>query len=154
MHHRTRELGYVITLLRLGRNIVHPGQAVDQLTHALRTASLAEDDGAEDQLVVTALVHDIGKGLNEERHGEVVAEIMRDRLNGLYCELLRVHGLYVASVNHRWPWPDHSEGDEDLHAMALNFARWDHEALQPGPMRPFEHFLSRLEDIYEAKHLT
>jgi gamma-butyrobetaine dioxygenase len=36
------------------------GEGVTQLEHALQTAALAEAEGAEDSLVVAALLHDIG----------------------------------------------------------------------------------------------
>lgn len=39
---------------------------VTQLEHALQTAKLAEDNGASDIMVVTALLHDIGHFLNDE----------------------------------------------------------------------------------------
>ncbi|BBJ47088.1 hypothetical protein SSPO_098060 [Streptomyces antimycoticus] len=37
------------------------GEAVDQRTHALQTAWLARDAGADDELVVAAALHDIGR---------------------------------------------------------------------------------------------
>ncbi|MGW7689780.1 HD domain-containing protein [Streptomyces asiaticus] len=37
------------------------GEAVDQRTHALQTAWLAMDAGADDELVVAAALHDIGR---------------------------------------------------------------------------------------------
>ncbi|MFE6176987.1 HD domain-containing protein [Streptomyces sp. NPDC056464] len=37
------------------------GEAVDQRTHALQTAWLAADAGADDELVVAAALHDIGR---------------------------------------------------------------------------------------------
>lgn len=39
---------------------------VTQLEHALQTAKLAEDNGASDIMVVSALLHDIGHFLNDE----------------------------------------------------------------------------------------
>ncbi|MFD0441799.1 HD domain-containing protein [Streptomyces indonesiensis] len=39
----------------------YDGEAVDQRTHALQTAWLAMDAGADDELVVAAALHDIGR---------------------------------------------------------------------------------------------
>ena len=39
------------------------GFAVDQLTHSLQTATRAERAGADDELVVASLCHDIGKAV-------------------------------------------------------------------------------------------
>ena len=38
----------------------YSGDAVTQLEHALQTAALAEADGADDELVTAALLHDLG----------------------------------------------------------------------------------------------
>jgi len=44
----------------------HYGEDVSQLEHALQCASLARDSGADDALVVAALLHDIGHLLEME----------------------------------------------------------------------------------------
>ena len=44
------------------------GFAVDQLTHCLQTAALAEQAGADDELVVASLCHDIGKAVSVSNH--------------------------------------------------------------------------------------
>ena len=43
----------------------YSGEAVTQLQHALQTASLAEDHGADDELVTACLLHDLGHLLHE-----------------------------------------------------------------------------------------
>ena len=43
----------------------YTGEPVTQLEHALQTAHLAEQDGADDVLVTTALLHDLGHLLHE-----------------------------------------------------------------------------------------
>ena len=42
------------------------GFAVDQLGHALQTATRAERAGADPELVVAALMHDVGKLCGDE----------------------------------------------------------------------------------------
>ena len=53
------------------------GFAVDQLTHCLQTATLAERAGADDELVVASLCHDIGKAVSVPNHPRIAAEILR-----------------------------------------------------------------------------
>ena len=43
----------------------YSGEPVTQLQHALQTASLAEDHGADDELVTACLLHDLGHLLQE-----------------------------------------------------------------------------------------
>ena len=44
---------------------VYSGEPVTQLEHALQTAALAEDAGADDELVTACLLHDLGHLLHE-----------------------------------------------------------------------------------------
>ncbi len=53
------------------------GFACDQLHHSLMTGTLARRDGASDEEVAIALLHDIGKAVNIPNHGAIGAELMR-----------------------------------------------------------------------------
>ena len=44
----------------------YSGEPVTQLAHALQTAHLAEQSGADDALVTACLLHDLGHLLNEQ----------------------------------------------------------------------------------------
>ena len=52
------------------------GFATDQLTHCLQTATLAERAGADEEVVVAALCHDIGKAVSVPNHPRIAAEII------------------------------------------------------------------------------
>ncbi|HEY4065560.1 MAG TPA: HD domain-containing protein [Burkholderiaceae bacterium] len=47
----------------------YSGEPVTQLQHALQTAHLAEQSGAEDALVTACLLHDLGHLLNDQGRG-------------------------------------------------------------------------------------
>src|SRR5277367_6121733 len=53
------------------------GFSTDQLTHCLQTATLAERDGAEPEVVFASLCHDIGKAVSVPNHPAIAAEIIR-----------------------------------------------------------------------------
>ena len=53
------------------------GFATDQLTHCLQTATLAERAGADEEVVVAALCHDIGKAISVPNHPEIAAAILK-----------------------------------------------------------------------------
>ena len=50
------------TVLQMLRELadITDGFATDQLTHCLQTATRAERDGADDEVVVASLCHDVG----------------------------------------------------------------------------------------------
>ena len=56
---------------------VFDGFGVDQLTHCLQTATRAERAGADDEMVVASLCHDIGKAVCVPNHPRIAAEILR-----------------------------------------------------------------------------
>ncbi len=47
------------------------GFATDQLTHCLQTATLAEKAGADTEVIVASLCHDIGKSISVANHGPI-----------------------------------------------------------------------------------
>jgi gamma-butyrobetaine dioxygenase len=50
----------VFRLFAIGGEVAYFGEAVSQTAHALQSAHLAERAGADDALVVAALLHDVG----------------------------------------------------------------------------------------------
>jgi len=50
---------------------------IDRLQHVLQSATRAERDGADDDWVVAALLHDLGDVLAPFSHGEYAAEILK-----------------------------------------------------------------------------
>jgi phosphonate degradation associated HDIG domain protein len=63
----------IITLLAASANADYYGEAVSQLAHALQAAQSARDANADEELILAALLHDIGHNISDERairHGE------------------------------------------------------------------------------------
>jgi predicted HD phosphohydrolase len=85
----------VLGLLR-GLGGMDDGFAVDQLNHALQTATRAERAGADEQLVVAALVHDVGKLVGDENHDAVSAEILRPYVRDDVYQVVRHHQAFAA----------------------------------------------------------
>src|SRR4249919_3538196 len=74
--HQERVAESVLGMLRSLAGITD-GFAVDQLTHSLQTATLAERAGADDELVVASLCHDVGKYVSIANHPAIAAEILK-----------------------------------------------------------------------------
>ena len=61
------------------RGGIHYDDDVTQLDHALQCAALAEAEGASDELVAAALLHDIGHLLELDRNDGAVGDLTVDR---------------------------------------------------------------------------
>ena len=51
------------------------GYKIDRYTHCLQSATRAERDGADEETIVCALLHDIGDLFSPDNHSEVAAAI-------------------------------------------------------------------------------
>src|ERR1700690_4441045 len=67
------------------------GFAVNQLTHSLQTATLAERAGADEERVFASLLHDIGKAVSVPNHPEIAAAIVKPYVRADVYNLIRVH---------------------------------------------------------------
>ena len=90
MKNQGRVADRVLAMLESLADVVD-GFAVDQLTHCLQTATRAERDGADDELVVAALCHDIGKAVSVPNHPRIAAEILRPYVRPEVTETILVH---------------------------------------------------------------
>ena len=80
----------VLALLRSLADI-RVGFAVDQLTHSLQTATRAERAGADDEVIVAALCHDIGKAISEPNHPAVAAALLKPFVGEDVSWMIQVH---------------------------------------------------------------
>src|SRR4030081_2441396 len=139
------------------------GFATDQLTHCLQTATLAERAGADEQVVVAALCHDIGKAVSGPNHPRIAAEILKPYVRDEVYKMILVHqdfqgrhyyqhfgGDPNARENHR----DSLTADE--FPLAERFAdKWDQIAFDPdGPPEPLSHFEPLVRKTFEQAKLT
>ena len=88
--HRDRVADRVLDMLRSLEDITD-GFAVDQLKHSLQTATRAERAGADPEVVVAALCHDIGKAVSVPNHPAIAAAILKPYVRPEVYEMIRVH---------------------------------------------------------------
>ena len=70
------------------------GYRIDRLQHSLQSASRAEDDGADIELIVAALVHDLGDDLAPENHSQMAAAIIRPYVREEVTWIIEHHGVF------------------------------------------------------------
>ena len=157
--HADRVAERVLMLLRSLAEITD-GFATDQLTHCLQTAALAEAAGADEEIVVAALCHDIGKAISVANHPAIAAEILRPYVRGDVYEMIRVHQDFQGRhyYHHFGGDPNAREQHRDAltpeqFALAARFADdWDQAAFDPDyPTPPLEHFEPMVRRVFGFK---
>jgi len=133
------------------------GFATDQLTHCLETATLAERAGADDEVVVAALCHDIGKAVSVPNHPRIAAEILRPYVRDEVYKMILVHQDFQGRhyYHHFGGDPDareqhREELSSDEFALAERFAdEWDQIAFDPDyDTLPLEHFEPKVRQVF------
>jgi len=152
----------VLVLLR-SLERVKVGFAIDQLTHCLQTATLAERAGADDEVVVAALCHDIGKAISIPNHPMIAAEILKPYVRREVYDMIRVHQDFQGRhyYAHFGGDPDarethRDELDETTWALAERFAdEWDQIAFDPDyDTEPLAHFEPLVRKVFAEGKLV
>ena len=125
---------------------MYDGFGVDQLTHGLQTATRAERAGADDELVVASLCHDIGKAVCVPNHPRIAAEILRPYVRPEVTAAIAAHQDFQGRhyYHHFSLDPDMRDRyrDEPWFELAERFAdEWDQNSFDPDyptePLVPF-----------------
>ena len=131
------------------------GFATDQLTHCLQTATRAERDGADDEVVLASLCHDIGKAISVPNHPAIAAEILRPYVRPEVYEMIRVHqdfqGRHYFQHFGKDPNAREQHRGHPAFGLAEQFAdEWDQTAFDPnGETYPLEHFEPLIRKVTE-----
>ena len=112
------------------------GYKVDRLEHSLQSASRAYRDGADEEMVVAALLHDIGDLLAPHNHSEMAAAVLRPYVSERTYWVVRQHGLFQS-----YYYAHHMGGDRNArdryidhpwYQDAVDFChRWDQSSFDP-----------------------
>jgi predicted HD phosphohydrolase len=139
------------------------GFATDQLTHCLQTATLAERAGADEEVVVAALCHDIGKAVSVPNHPRIAAEILRPYVRDEVYKMILVHQDFQGRhyYAHFGGDPDardkhRDELTADEWTLSEKFAdEWDQIAFDPDyDTLPLSHFEPLVRKVFgQAKML-
>ena len=130
------------------------GYKLSRLDHSLQSATRAEDDGADIELIVAALIHDLGDDLAPENHSQLAATIIRPYVRAEVTWVVHMHGLFqmqfygqqmglpadghLAYKDH--PWFDSCQRFCD---------DWDQQAFDPDyPTRTLTHFEPLLREVF------
>jgi predicted HD phosphohydrolase len=129
------------------------GYQIDRYQHSLQTATRAQRDGADEETVVVALLHDIGDILAPWNHSDLAAAILQPYVSPDNHWLVRHHGIFQGY----YFW-HHTGGDRFAreryrgHPMfeptAAFCEKWDQTSFDPNydtlPLEAFEPMARRL----------
>ena len=148
----------VLSMLE-GLGAITDGFAVDQLRHSLQTATRAEEAGADPEMVVAALCHDIGKYVSVPNHPRIAAEILRPYVRDEIFHVILTHQdfqgrHYYQHFNMDPDMRDKYRG-EPWYGLAEQFAdEWDQVSFDPDyPTEPLSHFEPKVRAVFGNPHI-
>ena len=133
------------------------GYKVSRLEHSLQTASRALRDNASEEMIVAALLHDIGDELAPLNHSEYAAAVLKPYVSEKTHWIIEKHGefqmYYYAhhlgkNKNQRDKYKDHK-----YYIDALNFCeKWDQASFDPNyKSMSLEEFAPMVKRIFARK---
>jgi len=130
------------------------GYPLSRYQHSLQTATRALRDGADTELIVAALVHDIGDDLAPYNHAEVAAAILRPYVRAEVTWIVEQHGLFQSYYYaHHYGRNRHGRDRLRAHrwfdACAAFCERWDQASFDPAyASEPLERFVPMVREIF------
>ena len=127
---------------------------MSRLGHSLQVATRALTDGADDELILAALIHDIGDELAPYNHAEFAAAIIRPYVRAEVSWIVEQHGLfqnyyYVHHLGGNRHGRDRFKDHQWYGACAAFCERWDQASFDPDyPSRPLEAFEPLVRRIF------
>ena len=130
------------------------GYRVNRLEHSLQTATRAEADGADIEMIVGALIHDLGDDLAPMNHSQLAAAIIRPYVRAEVSWVIEHHGIFQmyyygdamgVDKNAR----DIYRGHKWFTSCERFCERWDQMAFDPDyPSKTLAYFAPMLRQIF------
>ena len=133
------------------------GYQISRLEHSLQSATRAEADGADIDMVVAALLHDIGDALAPENHSQMAAAILRPYVRAEVTWVIEMHGLFQMKyyAHHYGNNPDGylAYADHPWFDSCYRFCElYDQAAFDPAyPTKPLAYFAPLLREVFGRK---
>jgi len=134
------------------------GYPINRLEHSLQSATRAWRDGANDDWIVAALLHDVGDGLAPQNHDRMAAEIIRPFVSEEVTWVIEHHGAFqmIYYAHHLEGWNPNERDQYRSHSCyqsAVDFCeRWDQNCFDPDYQnQPLEFFAAFVERVFSRK---
>ena len=148
-----------MTADRIMRELMHQaedtlsGYQITRLAHARQAATRALRDGADDDWINAARLHDLGDGLAPQNHDRFAAEILRPFMRDECVWVVEHHASFqMIYYAHFYGWNQHEREkyrDNIYFQSCADFCeRWDQSSFDPNyesePLAFFEPYVRRL----------
>ena len=129
------------------------GYQITRLEHSLQTATRALNDKADDEMIVAALLHDIGDELAPLNHAECAAAILKPYVSEKTHWIIEKHGIFQmyyyahhlgGNKNEREKFKGHKYYND-----TINFCEnWDQKSFDPNfkslNLKDFEPYVKKI----------
>ena len=161
-------LGDIEKLFRDHGHIEYSGENVSQLEHALQAAQRAESEGAGDELVTAALLHDLGHLLNlqgdsptergiDDQHQYYAIPFLRPLFPAAVVEAIRLHVDAKRALCAMEPDYHEALSEDSKRSLALQggvFARAEADAFMAKPFAANAVRVRRWDDAAKVPGLA
>jgi predicted HD phosphohydrolase len=149
----------VENVLGLLKNLQGVGGAyqIDRYQHSLQSATRAYRDGADEEMIVVALLHDIGDTLALANHSEFAAAVLKPYISEQNYWILKHHGLFQGYYYFHFYGRDRNERDRykdhPAYQATVDFCeKWDQRSFDPNyETLPLEFFEPMVRRIFARK---
>lgn len=127
---------------------------ISRLDHCLQTATRAENDGADEETIVCALLHDIGDVIAPANHSQAAAALLRPYVSEKNYWIVLNHGLFQGYYwMHQYDQDRNSRDqlkDHPYYQDCIDFcASWDQPSFDPEfTTQPLEHFIPLIQHLF------
>ena len=130
---------------------------ISRLQHCLQTATRAENDGADTETIVCALLHDIGDVISPSNHSQVSAALLRPYISEKNYWIVLNHGLFQG-----YYWMHHYDENRNLRDKHKNHpyykdcvdfcSKWDQVSFDPDyETKTLEYFTPMIKEIFSRE---
>lgn len=151
-HRQETQVDHILGLLQAMKGPLL-GYKIDRYEHSLQSATRALRDGADEEMVVAALLHDVGDPIAPDNHSAVAAGILKPYVSEETHWIILHHGLFQGYYyfhhfgqdrNARDQYKDHPHYEK----TAYFCAHYDQNCFDPDydtlPLETFEPMARRI----------
>ena len=153
MNNQPRVARQILSMIQ-GLSAITDGFSVDQMQHSLQTATRAEAAGADEEVIVASLLHDVGKLISVPNHPRIAAEILKPYVRDDVYWMIATHQDFQGRhyYEHLGMNPNLRENHigQPWFALAERFAdEWDQKSFDSGFVsQPLEHFAPMVGRVF------
>ena len=129
------------------------GYQINRLEHSLQTATRALKENTSDEMIVAALLHDIGDELAPNNHAEFAAAILKPYVSEKTTWIVEKHGIfqmyyYAHHLGFNKNERDKYKGHKCYLATAEFCEKWDQSSFDPNykslTLKDFEPYVRKI----------